>query len=70
MSRGVRLIPGEWTTITASISEESRDWKRTTVDETFKADVRKIAIRIESNGKPAYSGPIYIDNIIVVAHQE
>jgi len=65
MARSARLAPGEWTTITASISDGSMDWKRTVVDEAFRSDVRKIAIRIESNGKPAYSGPVLIDNIRV-----
>ncbi|MGB2630184.1 MAG: hypothetical protein WBD24_02325 [Candidatus Omnitrophota bacterium] len=70
MTRSVRLIPGEWTTIRASFSEESRDWKRTQVDDAFKSDIRKIAIRVESNGKPAYSGPIYIDHIRISSRQE
>jgi hypothetical protein len=70
MSRSVRLIPGEWTTISADVSEGSGDWKRTVVDDFFKEDIRKIAVRIESNRKPAYSGPIYIDNLRLVAHEE
>ena len=61
-ARSIRLEPGRWTTIAASISEDSTDWKRTKVNTVFKTDVRKIAIRIESNRAP-YSGPIYIDNI-------
>ncbi len=64
MARSFRLEPGKWTTITADISEGSTEWKRTKVDKAFKADVRKVAIRIESNRVP-YSGPIYIDNIRV-----
>ncbi|MFH1552340.1 MAG: hypothetical protein ABID83_01705, partial [Candidatus Omnitrophota bacterium] len=63
MSRSVPLIPGEWVTITANIEPGSYDWKRIVPDETFAGDVRKIAIRIESNNKPAYTGPIYIDNV-------
>jgi len=63
MSRSIPLIPGEWSTITANIEPGSYDWKRVVPDEEFAADVRKIAIRIESNRKPAYSGPVYIDNI-------
>jgi hypothetical protein len=35
------------------------------VDKAFKEDVRKVTVRIESNRKPAYTGPIYIDNITV-----
>lgn len=65
MSRSIKLTPGEWTNITASIREDSTDWKRTKVDEAFKSDVRKIAIRIESNRKPVYTGPVYIDNFRV-----
>ena len=62
MSRGIRLQPGEWTTISARLTEDSMDWKRTKVTEEFKSDVRKIAIRIESDRIP-YFGPIYIDNL-------
>lgn len=63
MTRTARLKPGEWTTITADISEgDTTTWRRTTVDKEFKTDIRKIAVRVESN-KPAYSGPIYMDNI-------
>ncbi|MEA3489851.1 MAG: hypothetical protein U9R44_05900 [Candidatus Omnitrophota bacterium] len=65
MARSVRLEPGSWTTISADLSEQSIDWKRAKVDDAFKGDVRKIAVRIESNKKPAYSGPVYIDNISV-----
>lgn len=65
MSRSVPLIPGEWATITANIEPGSYDWKRVVPDEEFAQDVRKIAVRIESNRKPAYSGTIYIDNVRV-----
>ncbi len=65
MNRSVLLIPGEWTTITASIEPGSYDWKRVVPNEEFAKDVRKIAIRIVSNRKPKYSGPIYIDNVRV-----
>lgn len=63
MNRSLPLIPGEWVTITANIEPGSYDWKRVVPDEEFAEDVRKIAIRIESNRKPKYSGPIYIDNL-------
>ncbi|MFH1552460.1 MAG: hypothetical protein ABID83_02320 [Candidatus Omnitrophota bacterium] len=69
MARSIRLDPGKWTTITAKITDDSTDWKRTKVDEAFKTDVRKIAVRIESN-KPAYSGPIYIDNFKVISFED
>ena len=62
MSRNKKLVPGEWTEITADISEGSIDWKRTVVDKAFKEDVRKIAVRITSNGTQ-YSGIFHIDNI-------
>ncbi|MGB2629714.1 MAG: hypothetical protein WBD24_07390 [Candidatus Omnitrophota bacterium] len=65
MSRSVPLIPGEWATITANIEPGSYDWKRVVPDEKFAEDVRKIAIRIESNRKPAYTGVIYVDNVRV-----
>lgn len=63
MSRSVKLEPGQWVTIEASLKPGSTDWKRTTVTDEFRSDIRKIAIRVESNRRPAYSGPIYIDNI-------
>lgn len=65
MSGSVPLMPGEWMTISANIEPGSYDWKRVVPDEEFAQDVRKIAIRIESNHKPKYTGPIYIDNIRV-----
>lgn len=65
MARSVKLIPGKWTNITAKITEDSTDWKRTQVDDTFKEDIRKVTIRVESNRKPVYSGPLYVDNIRV-----
>ena len=63
MSRSVPLVPGEWITITANIEPGSYDWKRVVPDEKFAEDVRKIAIRVESNRKPKYTGPIYVDNV-------
>ena len=64
MSRSYRLKPGEWTHISANFKPGSSDWKRTKVTDEFRADIRKIAIRVESS-KPAYNGPIYIDNILL-----
>ncbi len=63
MSRLKKLVPGEWTTITASIIPGSTDWRRTLVTDEFRADVRKLGIRVESNMRPIYSGPVYIDNV-------
>jgi hypothetical protein len=65
MSRSIFLLPGKWITVSASLKPNSDDWKRGAIDDRFRADVRKIAIRIESNRGPVYSGPVYIDNIRV-----
>ncbi|MBU0571626.1 MAG: hypothetical protein KKC50_06250 [Candidatus Omnitrophica bacterium] len=65
MTRSVPLIPGGWTTIQADITEESRDWRNPADKADFRSDVRKFGIRVESNPRPAYSGPIYIDNVRV-----
>lgn len=66
MARSVALIPGQWVTITANIMPGSEDWKKVVVDDDFRKDVRKVALRIESNKQPVYSGPIYIDNVRLV----
>lgn len=63
MSRSVPLVPGEWVTVSANLLPGSEGWKRTVVDDNFRKDIRKIAVRVESNKKPVYSGPIYIDNV-------
>lgn len=63
MARSVALVPGEWVTVTANLAPGSEDWKKTVVDDNFRKDVRKVSVRVESNKKPEYSGPIYIDNI-------
>lgn len=65
MTRMVKLVPGEWTTITADLGPGSTDWRKTEVTDEFRADVGKLGIRIESNMRPTYSGPIYIDNVRV-----
>ncbi len=65
MSRAVFLIPGRWNTLSASLIPGTDDWKMTVVDDNLRKDIRKMAIRIESNKGPIYSGPIYIDNIRV-----
>ncbi|MDD5495589.1 MAG: glycan-binding surface protein [Candidatus Omnitrophica bacterium] len=66
MARSIPLVPGEWVTISANLMPGSEDWKRTVVDDNFRKDVRKIAIRVESNRNPVYDGPIYIDNVKVI----
>jgi len=62
MNKTVPLGPGEWTVIKADLTSNSMAWRRF-VDDTFRRDIRKIGIRIESNGKIAYKGPVYIDNV-------
>ncbi|MEE9500126.1 MAG: hypothetical protein V3V42_02410 [Candidatus Omnitrophota bacterium] len=64
MSRSIKLEQGKWITISANLKPGSEDWKRTKPTDEFRADVRKIAIRVESN-KAAYKGPVYIDNIVL-----
>ena len=66
MSRSYALKPGEWVTIEADLKPGSIDWRRVEVDDAFRQDVRKIDIRVESNNKPAYTGPIFVDNIRVI----
>jgi len=65
MARSVPLEPGKWVTISANLMPGSEDWKRTVVDDNFRKDVRKVAVRVESNKKPEYTGPIYIDNMVL-----
>jgi len=63
MNRAIYLNPGEWNILSATLTPGSEDWQMTVVDDNFRKDVRKVAVRIESNKKPAYSGPVYIDDI-------
>lgn len=63
MARSVPLVPGQWVTVSANLLPGSEDWKKTVVDDNFRKDVRKVAIRVESNKKPEYKGPFYIDNV-------
>lgn len=65
-SRGVALIPGEWVTISGDLMPGSIDWRRVQVDDAFRADIRKINVRVESNNQPAYSGSFYVDNVRVI----
>lgn len=62
MNKSVTLTPGEWTVIKADLTSNSLDWRRFVTD-SFRSDVRKMGVRIESNGNIAYKGPIYIDNV-------
>lgn len=62
MNKAIALTPGEWTTIKADLTPNSMDWRRF-ITESFRSDIRKMGVRIESNGKISYRGPIYIDNV-------
>ena len=62
MNKTITLAPGEWTNIKADITPASLSWRKF-IDENFRSDVRKMGVRVESNGKIAYKGPIYIDNV-------
>lgn len=62
MNRTTPLMPGEWTLIKVDLTSSSMAWRRF-IDDSFRSDIRKMGIRIESNGKIAYKGPIYIDNV-------
>ncbi|MFA5147218.1 MAG: hypothetical protein WC515_07580 [Candidatus Omnitrophota bacterium] len=62
MNKSIPLTPGEWTIIKVDLTPESMNWRRFITD-AFRADVRKLGIRVESNGKIAYKGLIYIDNV-------
>lgn len=62
MNRTVSLTPEEWVVIKVDLTSASTNWRRYITDE-FRSDVRKLGIRIESNGRIAYKGPVYIDNV-------
>lgn len=62
MNKAIALTPGEWTVIKVDLTPNSMAWRRF-VDDAFRSDIRKMGIRIESNGKIVYKGPIYIDNV-------
>lgn len=66
MSRSFALKPGQWINVVADLKAGSIDWRRIQVDDAFRKDIRKIDIRVESNNRPAYTGPIYIDNVRVM----
>ena len=65
MAHYVELSPGKWVTVSADLLAGSKDWAKPIVKEGFRKDVRKLAIKVESDHK-AYSGPIYIDNVRLV----
>ena len=64
MRRAVPLTPGTWTTLTAHLVPGDRDWKVSS-DDRFRADVRKLGIRIESDGAAPYRGSVFIDGVRV-----
>ncbi len=66
MSRAFSLVPGQWVTISGDLKPGSIDWRRIQVDDSFRKDIRKVDIRVFSNNVPAYTGPVYIDNVRVV----
>lgn len=61
--KNIPLKPGQWTTVTVDVAPGSLDFKKTKVDEAFRTDIRKIDIRVISDKKAAYNGPVYIDNL-------
>ena len=62
MNRPIKLEPGKWITLTTNLKPGSLDWKFFPT-EVFRKDIRKVGFRVESDKKPTYSGPIYLDNI-------
>lgn len=62
MNRTVPLAPGEWIVIKVDLTPSSMNWRKF-IDDSFRSDVKKLGIRIESNGKITYKGPIFIDNV-------
>ncbi len=62
MNRAVKLEPGEWAVIKVNLRPGSLNWKSFITDE-FRQEVKKIGVRVESNGGITYKGSVYIDNI-------
>jgi len=65
-SKATALEPGKWVTLKADLKPGSIDWKIANLDDSFRKDVRKFDIRVESDNKPVYKGPIFVDNIRVI----
>ncbi|MFH1784644.1 MAG: hypothetical protein ABH868_07150 [bacterium] len=70
MRRPTLLKPGEWVTVRADLMSGSTDWRRVQPDDEFRMDVRKIGLRVESDKKPVYEGPFYIDNVRLTKIEE
>lgn len=62
MNHGVPLQPGAWTGITANLKPGSLDWKFFP-EESFRKDVRKLGVRVESDKRPVYTGSVFVDNV-------
>jgi len=62
MNKSIPLTPGEWSIIKVDLGPDSLDWRRF-IDDGFRSDVKKLGVRVESNGKIKYTGPIYIDKV-------
>jgi len=66
MEKPISLDPGRKTKLFASLRRGVRCWsdgdKTMRLTDELKSEIRKLAIRIESN-KARYQGPVYIDNI-------
>jgi len=62
MNKTILLTSGEWTVVKVDLTQSSMNWRRF-IDDDFRSDIRKLGVRVESNGKIAYKGPVYIDNV-------
>ena len=70
MKKAVVLIPGKWRTVKADLHGGGRVWKNSASAPNMASDVRKVGVRVESNQRPTYKGPIYIDTIRVAKSPE
>lgn len=66
MTETIALYPGRWITLTANLRNNNSNWRHNDdivrLTEERKANVRKIGVRVESDGIQ-YKGAIYIDNV-------
>ena len=61
-NRAVPLVPGRWTTVSVGLVAGSLDWKFFP-DESFRKNIKKLGVRIESDKGPAYQGPVFLDDV-------
>lgn len=61
-NKGAPLTPGEWVVLKVDLTSNSANWRRF-IDDSFRADIKKVGVRVESYGKIRYQGPIYLDNV-------